>query len=271
MCGEKTRCATRSATLVTRHLSLVTLLVICHLSLLTFSGCSNPIVLWEAPITYNGVTMERVYYDTIMADFRPYESVHVVTSDGAKSATSDIAGEWSISVDSPQESQGFWCTKQDYDSAYIEITRRDAKREGLRRIAPMCRTIIDTVSDFRIDVDSMRNDTMWYRVHATVPPSYLFVTVFFFDSVESDAFRVKKWCATLNTLAVVRAQYCDGRPLMKTDLHFVQSMFDANTLFACVAVGEPIGYYTSTPDSEGSNIVTVSGVGKITALRAVRH
>lgn len=252
-------------------MSLVTLLVTCILSLVTLLSCSNPIVLWEAPITFNGVTMERLYYDTIWVDFRPFESVHIATSDGAQSATSDIAGEWSIAIDNPPESQGFWCTKPDYDSAYVEILRRDAKQEGTRRIAPMSRTTIDTVSDFRIDVDSMRNDTMWYRVHATVPPSYPFITVFFFDKVESDAFRVKKWCATLSTLTVVRAKFCDGRPLMKTDLHFVQPMYDANTLFACAAIGEPIGYYTSTPDSEGSNIVTVSGVGKITALRAVRH
>ncbi len=268
MCFEKTRGGTRSATLrgklVTCHLSLVTLLV-------TFSGCSNPIVLWEAPITYNGVTMERVYYDTLMVDFHPFESVHVATSDGARSATSDYFGDWSITVDDPPESQGFWCTKQDYDSAYVEISRIDAKQKGVRRIVPMSHTIMDTVSNFRIDVDSMHNNTMWYRVHATVPPSYPFVTVFFFDKAESDAFRVKKWCATLNTLTVARAQYCDGRTLIATDLHFVQPMYDASTLFACAAVGAPIGYYTSTPDPEGSNIMTVSGVGRLTALRAVKH
>jgi len=261
--------------LVTRHLSLVTLLVTllvtCHFSLVTLSGCSNPIVLWEAPTTYNGETTQRVFTDSTVSITRPLASVHIATADGTQTTTSGEAGDWSIKIEDPRAFQGFWCTRQDYDSVYIEFSKADARQRGGTWLVVLASTITDSVENFRIDVDSMRNDTMWYRVHASLPPSIPFATIFFYDRAETDVFRIKKWSATLRTFTTVEARDCDGRQLIATDLHFVQPMYDANTLFACAAVGTPMPSVTKTPDSEGSNVVMVSGVGRITALRAVRH
>jgi len=135
----------------------------------------------------------------------------------------------------------------------------------------MAPSILEVPSDVQIDVDSMRNDTLWYRVLATTSPSQLFVTIFFYDTAETDEFKIKKWSATLRTFTTVKARDCDGRPLVATGLDFVQPMFDANTLYACAAIGAPILYFTYTPDAEGSDVMTVGGVGRLTALRAVKH
>ncbi|MBS1560947.1 MAG: hypothetical protein JSS89_05035 [Bacteroidetes bacterium] len=241
------------------------------MSLVTFSGCSNPIVLWEAPVVYRGETADREYIDTIIGNLRPLAYVHITTADGTHTTTSNANGDWSITIEDPQAFEGFWFTKQDYDSSYIELSKLDVRQRGVTLVAILARTIIDNVENFRVEVDSMRNDTMWYRVHATLPPSMPFATIFFYDTAETDGFRIKKWSATLRTFTTVKARDCDGRSLVATDLHFVQPMYDTNTLFACAAVGTPMPSFTRTPDREGSNVVTVSGVGRLTALRAVRH
>lgn len=260
MRGKKTRSAT-----------LRTTLIICHLSIVTFSGCSNPIVLWEAPLVYHGATTEQVFLDSTYIKFRPIASVHIATADGTQTTTSDEAGDWWVTIEDPRAFEGFWCTKQGYDCFYIEFSRDEARQRGRTPGSIMARTIIDTIENFSIDVDSMRNDTMWFRVHASLPPSIPFATIFFYDKAETDAFRVKKWSATLKTFTTVQSRDCDGRPLVATDLHFVQPMYDTNTLFACAAVGVSILSFTETPDSESSNIVTVGGVERMSTLRAVKH
>ncbi len=229
-------------------------------SMLLWSCQNSAIVVWERDGTLHGRAL------TVSGQYdgpRPLPLATITTFPELFTATSQSNGDWTASLTTLSVPITLWYACSGHDTATSILWEWSAGRSTQVRDVALATTVVDTVLAFDIDVDSVTTDSIWCRVRANVPNSAPYITVCFYDTLESVDATVKKWSDTFNTYVLVSRAECDGRRISRSINSYLSDLLHRLPLFATCAIGVPYSNFVYNHATQAEELFSVSGLGPL--------